>query len=84
MLVVDGVTLFKFEGVDVFALHFFKGTVVKVTIVTIEEEYMIFDRRGAAYVVEFRHGLKPPISVHVAILCVMECPFKWDVVMEIL
>ena len=51
---------------------------------SIEEEYLIVDRGGAAYVGELDHGLKPPVSIHVAIWCVMEFPVQWDVVMEIL
>ena len=52
-------------------------------IVTIEEEYLIV-RCGTAYVGELDHGLKPPVSVHVARWCVMDCPVQWDVVMDIL
>ena len=55
-----------------------------MTIVSIEEEYLIFDRRGTVYIGELGHGLKPPVSIHVARWCVMDCPFQWDVVMEIL
>ena len=33
---------------------------------------------------ELGHGLKPPVSVHVAIWYVMDCPVQWDVVMDIL
>ena len=45
---------------------------------------MIVDKGGAAYVRELYHGLKPPVSIHVSIWCVMDCPVQWDVVMEIL
>ena len=83
-LVVDGVTCFKYEGMDIFALHLCYGAVVEVNIVSIEEEYMIFDRRGATYVGELGYGLKPPVSIHVTRWCVTDCPFRWDVVMEIL
>ena len=55
-----------------------------MTIVSIEEEYLIVERGGTAYVGELGHGLKPPISIHVARCCVMDCPVQWDVVMEIL
>ena len=58
--------------------------VVEVTIVSIEEVYIIFDRGGAAYVVELYHDIKPPVSVHVARCCVMYCPVQWGVVVEIL
>ena len=50
----------------------------------IKEYYLIFDRGGAAYVGELGHGLKPPISIHVARGCVMDFPVQWDVMMEIL
>ena len=49
-----------------------------------EEEYLIVDRGGAAYVGELGHGLKPLISIHIARWCVMDCPVQWDVAMEIL
>ena len=55
-----------------------------MTIVSFEEEYLIVDRGGATYVVELGHDLKPPVSIHVARWCVMDCPVQWDVVMEIL
>ena len=83
-LVVDGVTRFKYEGLDVFALHLCQGAVVEVTIVSTEEEYLIFDRGGAAYVGELGHGLNPTVSIHVSIWCVMDCPVQWDIVTEIL
>ena len=54
-----------------------------MSIVSIKEEYLIVDRGGTAYVVELGHGLNPPVSIHVARWCVMECPVQWDVVMEI-
>ena len=55
-----------------------------MTIISIEEEYLIVDRVDAAYVGELSHGLKPPISIHVARWCVMDCPVQWYFVMEIL
>ena len=51
---------------------------------SIKEEYLIVDRGGATYVGELGHGLNSPVSIHVAIWCVMDCSVKWDVVMEIL
>ena len=83
-LVVDGVTRFKYEGLDIFAFRLCLGRVVEMTIVSIKEEYLIFDRGGAAYVGELGHSLKPLVSFHVARWCMMDCPFQWDVVMEIL
>ena len=58
--------------------------VVKMIIMSIKEEYLIFDRVYAAYVGELGHGLKPPVCIHVARWCVMDCPVQWGFVMEIL
>ena len=55
-----------------------------MTIVSIEEEYLIVDRGGTVYAGELCHGLKPPVSIHVSRWCVMDCPVQWGVVMEIL
>ena len=55
-----------------------------MNIASIKEEYLIVDRGGATYVGESGHGLKPPVSIHVSRCCVVDCPLKWDVVMEIL
>ena len=55
-----------------------------MTIVSIKEEYLIVDRGGTTYVGELGHGLKSPVSIHVAIWCVMDFPVQWYVVMEIL
>ena len=55
-----------------------------MTIVSIEEEYLIVDRGGTIHVEELGHGLKTPISLHVSRWCVTDCPVQWDVVMEIL
>ena len=49
-----------------------------------EEEYLIVDRGGAVYVGYLVHELKPPISIHVAIWCLMECPVQWGAMMDIL
>ena len=51
---------------------------------SIEEDYLIVDRGGTTYVVELGHGLKTPVSIHVARWCAMDCPVQWDAVMEIL
>ena len=58
--------------------------IAEITIVSIKEEYLIVDRGGTTYVRELGHGLKPPVSIHVARWCVMDCPVQWYVVMEIL
>ena len=54
-----------------------------MTIVSVEEECLIVDRGGAEYVGEFGHGIKPPVSIHVARWCVMDFPVQWDVVMDV-
>ena len=59
-------------------------SLAEITIVSIEEEYLNVYRGGTTYVIELVHGLKPPVSIHVARRCVMDCPVQWDVVMEIL
>ena len=53
-----------------------------MTIVSIEEEYLIVDRGGAIYVGELGHDLKPPVSIHVSRWCGIDCSFQWDVVMD--
>ena len=58
--------------------------VTEVTIISIEEKNMIFDRVGAAYIGELGRGLKLYVSINVAIWYVMDCPVQWDVVMDIL
>ena len=69
---------------DIFALHLYLGAVVEATIVSTEEEYIIFDRGGAVYAGEIDHGLNPPVSIHVPRWCVMDCPVQLDIVMEIM
>ena len=83
-MVVDGVTRFKYEGLYVFVLHLCQGAVFEMTIVYIEEEYLILDRGGDTYVGELGHGINTPVSICVARWCVMDCPVQLDVVMEIL
>ena len=55
-----------------------------MTIVSVEEEYLIFDSVGAIYVGEFGHGLKPPVYTRVNRWCVMDRTVQRDVVMDIL
>ena len=51
---------------------------------SIKEDDLIVDRGGATSIGELGHGLKPPVSIHVAIWCVVDCLVQWDIVMEIL
>ena len=51
---------------------------------SIEEKYLIVDRRGSIFVGEMVHGFKPPVSIHISIWCVMECTVQWDVEVKIL
>ena len=48
------------------------GLVVEMTIISIEEEYMIVDRGGTTYFGDLGHGLKTPVTIPVAIWCVMD------------
>ena len=51
---------------------------------SIEDDYLIVGRGGAAYVGSLDHGIKPPVSIHVDRWYVIVCLFQWDVVVEIL
>ena len=53
-------------------------------IVSIEEEYLIVDRGGAASVGELGYGIKLSVSIHVSIWCVLDCLVQWDAVVDIL
>ena len=55
-----------------------------MTIVSTKEEYLIVDRRGAAYFEELGNGLKQHVFIHVAICHLMDFPVQWYVVMEIM
>ena len=46
---------------------------------SIEEDYPIVDRGGAAYVGDLVHGLKPPVSIHAYRWCVVEYTVQWYV-----
>ena len=51
---------------------------------SIEENYLIFDRGGAAYVVELGRGFNPPISIHIPVYFVVEYLVHWDDEVDIL
>ena len=57
---------------------------VKLTVMYIEEKYLIVYRVGASYIGYLGHGFKPPVSIHIPIWCVMDYPVQWDVKVEIL
>ena len=58
----------------------------------VESDYRVHRRRlsdlltgEAPHMLEnWNHGRKPPVSIHVARLCAMECPVQWDFAMDIL
>ena len=50
---------------------------------SIKENYLIVDRGGAVYIGELGHGFNPPVSIHIPICCVMECPVQWNVEVDI-
>ena len=75
---------FQYKGLDVSALNLSRRAVAEVTVMSIKEKYLIFDRGGTIYVVELGHGFKIPVSIHTPIWCVMDCLVYWDVEVEIL
>ena len=58
--------------------------VIKVTVMSIKEKYLIVDRVGTTYVGELGHGFKPPVYIHIPRWYVMNCPFQWDFEVDIL
>ena len=57
----------------------YKCAVIKVAVISIEDNYLIFYREGAAYVGELGHGFNPPASIHISRWCVMDFPDQWNV-----
>ena len=57
-------------------LHMYQYVVIKVTIISIKEKYMIVDRGGAAYLRSLGRGFNPPVSIHIPIWCVIEFPVQ--------
>ena len=53
-------------------------------VVSIKEQSLIVDRGGAAYVGELGRGFYPSISIHITRRCVMDYPFQWEIMVEIL
>ena len=51
---------------------------------SIQEKYLIVDRGGATYIGKLGHGFKPSFSIKITIWCVVDCPFQWDLEVEIL
>ena len=48
-MVIDIVTCFQYEGLYVLGLNMYKYAVIKVSVVSIQENYYIVDRGGTAY-----------------------------------
>ena len=55
-----------------------------MTDMYIEEQYIIVDKGGAAYLGELGYGFKRPISIYIPRWCAVDCPLQWDVELEIL
>ena len=55
-----------------------------MTIVYIEEKYLIVDRGGGTYVGELVNGFKPHIPLYTTRWFVMDCLVQWDAELEIL
>ena len=51
-LAIDGSAGFYNNGLDILAHHLSECAIVEITVVSIKEQYLIFDRGGAAYVGE--------------------------------
>ena len=49
-MVADIVASYQDEGLDVLVLNMYKCKVIKVAVMSIEENYLIVDRGGAVYV----------------------------------
>ena len=82
-LIIDIVDLFQDEGFDVFVIRTYKFRVIKVAVTSTEENYLIVDRGGTAYVVELGHGFKPPVTIHIPIWCVMDFPVQWNAEVDV-
>ena len=61
----------------------YKCAVIKVDAMSIKENHFIIDRGGAAYIGVLGYGFKPPVSIHIHIWCVMNCPVQWNVKVDI-
>ena len=48
-MVVDIVACFQDEGLDVLVIHMYKCMIIKVAVMSIEENYFIVDRGGTSY-----------------------------------
>ena len=59
-------------------------TIIKVAVMSINENYLVVDRVGAVYVGELGHGFKPPKYIHIPRWCLMEFPVQWDLEVDIL
>ena len=72
------------HDVDLFPLQpTYQCAVIKVAVMSIGENYLIFDRGGTTYIGELGRGFKPPVSLYIPIWCVMECPVQLDVEVNI-
>ena len=68
-LVVSIVVCFQCGGLYFLVIHMHKYAVIEVDDVSIKETYLVVDGGGNAYVVELVHVFKPPISIHILMVC---------------
>ena len=65
MVVITGVSIFKNKWLDVVTLDNIKIMIIKLTILTTKEKYIIVERGGSKDSGEISHGFKTPLSIHI-------------------
>ena len=83
-LVISIVACFQGKGLDIFSLHVMKCVVVKVAVMSIEENFLIVDSGGATYSRELVQLFYSTVSIHISRWCVVYYPFQWNFEVEIL
>ena len=48
-------------------VYIYQYAVIKVDVISIEENFLVVDKGGAAYVGELGHGFNPPVTIHISI-----------------
>ena len=61
----------------------YKCAVIKVAVMSTNENDLIVEKGGSAYIGELGHGFKPHISIHIHRCCVMDCTVQWDFEVDI-
>ena len=54
-----------------------------MAVMSIKENYLIFDREGSTYIGELGRVFKPSVSIHIPRSCVMKFPVQWGVEVKI-